>query len=185
MSNQRKQIVLNEIAFWKQNKLLPEHYCDFLSTLYTEGNHEDEKRKANRGASIKGKEKRRNRTLSTVFISIAVLMVLMLFAMEIEWMVIAIVGFVAIGGFLATLILANKKNALAPMLQVATALLFLGVTVKVCMTYFAGNNTALYSSLAINCVLWLISGLLTKLHYFTVSGILGLAALGGFWFYIQ
>lgn len=37
MTNPRKKIILNEILFWKQNKLLPEHYCDFLATLYTEG----------------------------------------------------------------------------------------------------------------------------------------------------
>ena len=30
MSNQRKQIILNEITFWKKNKLLPERYCNFL-----------------------------------------------------------------------------------------------------------------------------------------------------------
>ena len=47
MSNQRKQIILNEITFWKQNKLLPEHYCDFLMTLYTEGEHEYEKQIGN------------------------------------------------------------------------------------------------------------------------------------------
>lgn len=185
MSNQRKQIILNEISFWKQNKLLPEHYCDFLSTLYTEGNHEDDKRKTNAKTSVKGKEKRKNQTLSIAFISIALLMVIMLFAMEFEWLIIGLVGVVAIAGFIATLILANKKNTLAPMMQIATALLFLGVTVKICMTYFAGNNTALYGSLAINCVLWLISGLLTRLHYFTVSGVLGLIALAGFWFYMQ
>ncbi|EAZ85106.1 hypothetical protein BB14905_22588 [Bacillus sp. B14905] len=37
MTNPRKKIILNEILFWKQNKLLPEHYCDFLAALYTEG----------------------------------------------------------------------------------------------------------------------------------------------------
>ncbi|PKC51915.1 hypothetical protein RhiirA1_482678 [Rhizophagus irregularis] len=42
MPNTRKQIILNEILFWKQNKLLPEHYCDFLMTLYTEGEVEPE-----------------------------------------------------------------------------------------------------------------------------------------------
>ena len=61
MSNQRKQIILNEITFWKQNKLLPEHYCDFLMTLYTEGNQEDEKQMANAKHSVKGQEKRKGK----------------------------------------------------------------------------------------------------------------------------
>lgn len=37
MKNQRKETILNEILFWKENNLLPAHYCDFLSTLYAEG----------------------------------------------------------------------------------------------------------------------------------------------------
>lgn len=185
MSNQRKQIILNEITFWKQNKLLPEHYCDFLSTLYTEGEHEPDNAKGDAGASVKGKEQRKHRMLSIIFPAIAMLMVLLLFTIEIEWMVIAIIGLVAVAGLAASFILASKKNALGPIIQVATALLFLGITVKICMIYFAGNNIALYGALALNCVLWLVSGLLTRLHYFTISGLLGLIALVGFWFYIQ
>lgn len=41
MNPQRKRIIISEIKYWKQNKLLPEHYCDFLITLYAQG--EDEK----------------------------------------------------------------------------------------------------------------------------------------------
>jgi hypothetical protein len=35
--DQKTQTVINEIKYWKNNKLLPDHYCDFLITLYTEG----------------------------------------------------------------------------------------------------------------------------------------------------
>jgi hypothetical protein len=35
--DQKTQTVINEIRYWKKNKLLPDHYCDFLITLYTEG----------------------------------------------------------------------------------------------------------------------------------------------------
>jgi hypothetical protein len=33
-NDNKKKIILNEIEYWKNSKLLPEHYCDFLSTLY-------------------------------------------------------------------------------------------------------------------------------------------------------
>ena len=33
----RKQIIINEIVYWKDNHLLPAHYCDFLLAIYTEG----------------------------------------------------------------------------------------------------------------------------------------------------
>ena len=37
MDENRKQIIIKEIGYWKNNKLLPEQYCDFLLALYTEG----------------------------------------------------------------------------------------------------------------------------------------------------
>ncbi|SIS36842.1 hypothetical protein SAMN05421687_10194 [Salimicrobium flavidum] len=37
MAEDRKKIIVNEIHYWKQSKLLPEKYCNFLLALYTEG----------------------------------------------------------------------------------------------------------------------------------------------------
>ncbi|MBP1999181.1 hypothetical protein J2Z69_000200 [Paenibacillus shirakamiensis] len=35
-SENRVDIILKEIDYWRQNRLLPEHYCDFLQNLYIE-----------------------------------------------------------------------------------------------------------------------------------------------------
>ena len=35
MNESRKQIIINEIGYWKKNQILPEQYCDFLLALYT------------------------------------------------------------------------------------------------------------------------------------------------------
>lgn len=37
MAEERIRIILKEIHHWKQNRLLPEVYCDFLIALYTNG----------------------------------------------------------------------------------------------------------------------------------------------------
>lgn len=37
--NTRKQIIVNEIKYWKETNLLPEQYCNFLLQLYSEGNN--------------------------------------------------------------------------------------------------------------------------------------------------
>src|SRR5690625_4981818 len=37
MTDERLDIIIKEITYWKQNKLLPEHYCDYLLALYTKG----------------------------------------------------------------------------------------------------------------------------------------------------
>ncbi|RCW65345.1 hypothetical protein [Saliterribacillus persicus] len=41
----KKDIIIDEIKHWKASKLLPEHYCDFLLALYTEGDVKEEKEK--------------------------------------------------------------------------------------------------------------------------------------------
>ena len=42
MNVNRKQIIISEIKHWKQSKLLPGHYCDFLITLYAQGEDDTE-----------------------------------------------------------------------------------------------------------------------------------------------
>lgn len=36
--DQKKKIIVQEILYWRKNKLLPDHYCQFLLNLYHEGN---------------------------------------------------------------------------------------------------------------------------------------------------
>ena len=42
MTDERRKIIVEEITYWKEHKLLPEEQCDFLIALYTQG--EGEKR---------------------------------------------------------------------------------------------------------------------------------------------
>jgi hypothetical protein len=42
MTNEKKKIIIQEIYYWKNSRLLPETYCDFLLALYTEGNQDKE-----------------------------------------------------------------------------------------------------------------------------------------------
>ena len=41
MDQQRKQIIIKEIKFWKENRMLPEQYCDYLLSIYSEGELKD------------------------------------------------------------------------------------------------------------------------------------------------
>ncbi len=42
MNQERREVILDEIEYWRENRLLPEHYCDFLSNLY-DVDHEHER----------------------------------------------------------------------------------------------------------------------------------------------
>ena len=182
MSNPKKQIIMNEITFWKQNKLLPEHYCDFLMTLYSEGNQAEEISGKSKNA-VNNVEKRKKLTVATSFPVVAAVIVLLLFTIQYEWVVIAIAAVFAVLCLIGAIYFANKNNLLATMLQLATALAALGVTLKVCTTYYSGNNEMLYILLLVNCVFWLLSGLIMKITYFTISGALGLIVIIGTWIY--
>lgn len=181
MSNPKKQIILNEIAFWKKNRLLPEHYCDFLMTLYSEGNEQETS--GNVKNAVRSVEKRRKWRLATLFPIIAAIIILLLFTIQYEWVVIAVAAVFAGSCLIGAIYFAKKNNLLATMLQLATALAALGITMKICTTYFEGNNEMLYTLLIVNCVFWLLSGIIMKTVYFTISGVMGLIIIITAWIY--
>lgn len=182
MSNERKKIIVNEITFWKKNKLLPEHYCDFLMTLYTGGDHENEELKGDATKAIKAQEKRKNLSKHFIILSIAIILVILLFTIDTVWLISAITGIAALACLFGAFYFAKKNQLLTPILHVSAALLFLAVAVRISLTYFPQNNAILYGALASNCLLWLVSGLKLKVSYFTISGALGIVAIIVYWF---
>ncbi|WP_042478281.1 hypothetical protein [Bacillus ndiopicus] len=176
MSNQRKQIIINEITFWKQNKLLPEHYCDFLTTLYTEG-EEQKEIQGKASQSVMAQKKRQALRKYSIMPIIAIIFIVLLFTIDAVWLVAILTTALAIGCLIGAFYIAKKNQLLSPILHLTGALLLLAVTVQVCMTYFPHSLTVLYTGLLLNCLLWFISGLTLKIIYLTVSGILGMLAI--------
>ena len=183
MTNPRKKIILNEILFWKQNKLLPEHYCDFLAALYTEGADIEELEPVQHPKQAVLPSEKRKMILLVVGLCIAIMAVLALyFTMQSLTLIFTvIVGVGACILFIAAWQMARKKHLLAPIFHVLAAILLFSMSIRICTTYFSGNNTVLFCLIAMNCVIWLWSGIKMKLLYFTVSGALGLIALIGYY----
>ena len=176
MSIQRKKVILNEIAFWKQNKLLPEHYCDFLTALYAQGEGEGTEG-TNEGILAKEAKKSKLKIISAtsiislitlallgslVFITTAVIIPIIL-----SGIAILVFTYISIKKF-------SQSSILSPLLLVFSALLLLGITFKIWEAFFITEPTTLVIMIAVNCILWLFSGLRLKLVYFTISGIVGL-----------
>jgi len=181
MANSKKKIILNEILFWKQNKLLPDHYCDFLMTLYSEGNEIIPKEEIGHNKSIIAKEKRNNiiMLLMLTIVPIALLMALFM-STELVWVIAPVVGIIAIIFMILAYRFAKRNKLITPILHIGSALLLLGLSVKVSITYFQESQILLYILLILNSCLWLFTGLKFKLMYFTVSGALGIAVLVGY-----
>lgn len=185
MPNPKKKIVLNEILYWKQNRLLPDHYCDFLMTLYSEGNEENLLEEASHKKSIKATENKRKWILSISVMAISVaLFVLLLIVTKWVWLVSILVGIVAITLLISAFLFTKKQLLFAPLFPIAAALLIFGLSVKVSVEYFPDNPFVLYGSLIANCLIWMLTGLKLKLLYFTLSGGIGLLIVLGYQLFV-
>jgi len=182
MTNPRKKIILNEILFWKQNKLLPEHYCDFLATLYAEGADLEELNPVHHKQAILPSEKRK---LVFLIVGICIAMIALLFMYftitSLMLILTVIVGIAALTLFFTAFRVARRNDLLAPIFHLLAAVLLFSMTIRIYTTYFNGDNIALFCLIATNCGVWLWSGIKMKLFYFTVSGVLGLLALIGYY----
>ncbi|WP_144511116.1 hypothetical protein [Bacillus sp. FJAT-22090] len=174
MSVQRKQIIINEIAFWKKNKLLPEHYCDFLTALYAQGEGVEEEGKEKSSQAILAKEKK-NKTILYVTLGIitAILIASLVLITTVAFIPIIASGITVCAFLYIAIKLAKNKSVMTPLLFVFSALLLLGLSFKVWDVYFIEYPSILISLIIGNCLLWLFSGLLLRLIYFSISGIVG------------
>ena len=182
MNAQRKRIIITEIQYWKQNKLLPEHYCDFLITLYARGEgDEEEDTKSSKG--ILEREK------NTKWVKLAGLCFLALLAFGgmfvLRGFPIASISAAAILASIFLILSIGKAGAnagLSSLLYILSAFLLLGLSLKVWLLFFENETVLLLGLLVLNCVLWLFAGRLLKLLYFTISGSVGLLLIIGFLF---
>ncbi|WP_438310981.1 hypothetical protein [Sporosarcina sp. FA9] len=170
---------MSEIIYWKQNKLLPEHYCDFLISLYAQGEEENIERVVPQ--SVIALEKNKLKRTLIVLSIIALLASISMFIVSID--PIITLGLTSILFFLYLFYAVRstiKKRQIAPFLYILSALLLLLISMKLWSTYFNENSVFLIIILILNCFVWLIGGKYLKLTYFMISGVAGLLVIIGF-----
>lgn len=169
MDDHRKKVITNEIEYWKQNRLLPEHYCDFLLNLYSEGGSESPiKKKRLLSAPV---------FINIILASLLSLTVFLFYFTELSlFLQISIIIFLGISSFLAAVYLI--KNSIFDLIPIlSTALLLLIMSVQTVEIIFPGNPVILYIVTALNCLLWIGAGKKWTLVSFKLSGIAGLIIL--------
>lgn len=171
MTQQHKRVIVNEITFWKQNKLLPEHYCDFLIALYTKGEKEETEKKTK---ALLAKEKR-NQQIGYLFLGMitSALFAALLLITSLAILPILLAGVGIIAFLYIAIKLGNYKSTTTTVLLVCAALLMLTVSFKVWNVYFVQYPTVLIGLIISNCFVWLFIGRSFKLIYFSISGIGG------------
>ena len=177
MSVQRKKIITTEIKYWKQHNLLPEHYCDFLLTLYTEGEEVESKP----SSAILSKEKKtiKMQYIWLAIIGLAVSASLFIFK-DNPLIPMSIATITVISLLIGSMNSRLLKKGIVPFLYVLCAMILLCMSLVVWMSFFEGQTMLLIALLILNCVLWLFAGRMLKLIYFTISGAAGLLLIIGF-----
>lgn len=173
MADTRKEIIIKEILYWKESRLLPEQYCNYLLALYTEGNQPEE--------VTKGKNKRTRRApfpfktvLPLLLLPIAFCVLYfteLSFGMQMSFFVILLLlGFALTYYFF-------KKEKMFQIPLVISAFMLLLTSIEWISHTFPDALNALYAILVVNCALWLLAGWKLKLLYFLISGVLGVLLL--------
>ena len=171
MNENRKKIILNEIQYWKQNKMLPEQYCDYLLTLYSGGNPAVEKQKT-KGWILK----------SLLFLAAVSITVFVIYFTELSF--ILQIAFLLLLGTASgiSFIYFLKKGIVSHLSLILTAFLLLMGSVEIASDVFSLKHIPLAILVAVNCLAWLIVGKKLRILYFFISGIAGLVILTYFIF---
>jgi len=180
METQRKQIIISEIKHWKESKLLPGHYCDFLLALYSRGEELDESELKSIAPAHHQNKNKSNKTILYLLLLVA-FCTLSLFMFDNVSTLAFGVSAVALFSLLVYAGSANiRKSESVPFIYIASAFILLALSLKIWTVYFEEQTMLLIGILIINCILWIVAGRLLNMLYFIISGIVGILLVAFF-----
>lgn len=150
--------------------MLPEHYCNFLLNLYTEGSS-NEKFERHKPFSIK-------RVLTIFLVTLLMLSTFLFYFTELSLILQITLGIIlVISSFFSLFyLLSTLSFDLLPLMT--SFLLFLVGTVQATEIFFPGNSYFIYFVSGGNCLLWLLVGFKWKIISLRISGAAGLIIIG-------
>ncbi|WP_017755815.1 hypothetical protein [Calidifontibacillus oryziterrae] len=170
MDKERKETVLKEIKYWKDHRLLPEHYCDFLISLYTEGSATEQEAFERNSFSFK-------RLFSNIFLLYLVLqlpltyVVIYFTEMSFHLQIGLFTIFVLVCSG-STYYFYQKSSFFLHISIVIGALILFLASVHVVSSLFS-VDFALIIIILTNCFMWIGIGYILRLKYLIISGIAG------------
>ncbi|WP_158735074.1 hypothetical protein [Alteribacillus sp. YIM 98480] len=176
MTEERKKIIIKEIKYWKKNHLLPEHYCDFLLMLYSEGEElEEETTKQSPRVSL---------LISTLVLAFSALgltfIVIYFTSLSLQVQTLLNTLSLIFVGILAYYI--KKKDIVLFHIMIAIGALIIFLASTTAVMNLEENYLFLTVTIFINCFIWLSAGLYWKLSYLKWSGTVGLILAATYYF---
>ncbi|MFS0861589.1 hypothetical protein [Fredinandcohnia sp. 179-A 10B2 NHS] len=171
MNHDRKKIIINEIIYWKNNKLLPEAYCNFLLTLYTEGEGVGlpEKTEASTFTSVKVAIF----TLLGIGLLLPVLFLVTYFT-EISPNLQMVINFIFLIVSIFIVVKNNNNQLILHIGFIILALQLLILSTTAVESFLNGKSTYMILVLLLNCLIWIGVGIATTKKYFLVAGVVGI-----------
>jgi hypothetical protein len=188
MNHEQKHVILQEIRFWKQSKLLPSEYCDFLMNLYGEGDSFTADQTENKESRPKraGGGFFRSRPWNLVLLSSGALLLFLIFVFNFTLFPMAMqIGVLVLGTFFSYYMAfrGGRGQSLRRLVWNAAAAMFLGLDgyYYLYATGELSNLAALGGVMSCVFVLWIISGGIGRSRMIAGFGWGGLLLLfGGF-----
>ncbi|MHA6250955.1 hypothetical protein [Oceanobacillus sp. CAU 1775] len=175
MDDNRITVIVNEIEYWREHKILPEQQCDFLLALYTQGEELP-------------KEKLISRKHSNLQLSRLTQLVLLVLLVPMAFLILYFTEFnlyykiIALSLFLSYSIwmfITNKKHkTLSFHLSLMISLLLILLICLLVTTLFFENPFIISIIIVLNFIVWYIIGRRFKLVYLLITSILGIIFTG-------
>lgn len=171
MDNERKHIIISEIKHWKQSKLIPARYCDFLIALYSRGEEIDTENVKTTLPLLSNDKRKLNKSI-LYLILLTTLCTVSLFVIEnYSAIVLGLSAVILISLLFYATRSAAKKSGVSPFNYIASAFILLSISLKFWTMNFEENIMILIALLLINSVIWIIMGKYLNLIYFKISGV--------------
>lgn len=154
----KRKALIAEIEAWRRNKLLPEHYCDFLINLYLDDVNERPKGAVGNAVRKIGQASGKQWLLSFTIFTFICFIVLYFSAFPLA-LQIGITGIVtaALIGFAGKL---QERSPRRAMTMAGTGCFFLlGTGYSICLLHGWTSDAALIGLLSICAVIWIVSGI--------------------------
>ena len=168
MNKQRKEIIIKEITYWKHSKLLPEHYCNYLLALYSEGENKTE------GLHNKG-------SIFKLLIAYSVplfvpIMFLVTYFTELsgELQMLLLMIFILLSSVVYFFFRKEKQYIHVPTIVIAILLLYWNIML---LDYFHFTGIWYFVAIALHSSCWLLAGWKMKWHFFSLAAIISFICL--------
>ena|GEM_PF-308881 len=187
----KRKIIIQEIISWKKNKMLPEHYCDFLLSMYQEGINENNQSSDHMNDNLKmnnqlhSKKSLSSFSLKKILLLLICLVVIVSFLLVFYFidfskqMQISLTIFSFILTYLIAFALYKQRKPHAHLMFSFSCLILLGVLAQSISFFDIANPYHRSGFLIIGCLIWFVTGITFRIFYLQFIALFSITLISG------